>query len=359
MAKEILTNTGLTPSEVIALFKQPLPDKAYGRHTAKSYLTTISPAYTYEALNKAFGMVGWGWGIRYNEGNVILNEGATAKGKPRYVATLLKADFWYILGDNEHVITCTGSSDNDNWGDALAGMRTSAIGQAIKLFEWQAHIFKNEPAPSEAVEESPNDDVIFEMVQKRANGYYNSKLHLAAVMWQAGWESWPDVSDNANLVKFGERAVELATPRPPAEAKSEFSVTEGQVFNRLQSQTGGYFNHLAHLKNTAAKMGWGEIPLTDKGQLADFGETVRSRVLQKPMAETQPDPGDTGEAMTHQTRLRLNTKLSAVAPTPEQQSKLLRLLDIPSVDELTDSRAITVAAWLEKNSEWASRLANL
>jgi hypothetical protein len=165
----------------------------------------------------------------------------------------------------------------------------------------------------------------------------------------------------------GYNAPQLSPPDDVIEAEvvsdsggaQERVFTEEEIFNLIQQRTASYYKHIKHLKNTAKNYDYEAIPKTVSDGLTKFGETMVSHALQGILAETQPPPDDAGEMMTHQTGLRLKNTLERIAGNPERVATLRSHLAVNTIDGLTDAHAINLVLWLEKNSEWAGRLANL
>ena len=147
------TLKGYDESQIIELMLTALPQQALKPVGDRPYLTEISPAYTRERLTKVFGLHGVGWGLKWDPMLAERFQTQTEAGKDRYHFALLQANFWFKMVDDDGTqtiveIPVTGGSENSNLADAMAGARTSAIGQGARELLFQLHIYKNQPAPS-------------------------------------------------------------------------------------------------------------------------------------------------------------------------------------------------------------------
>ena len=125
-----------------------LPPDAYKKIGGTSLdLTDIDAGWMRKAFNSIFGMCGYGWGMKYDSADVVLDFLKKESGKETPAATIKRLILWYILEDEGKRIECqimaTGSNKNEQGKVeyALKGALTNAIGNAASQMGWQESIY--------------------------------------------------------------------------------------------------------------------------------------------------------------------------------------------------------------------------
>lgn len=168
---QLRTLKGVSLDDAIAKLKEKLPSAAYKPVPGSEYLTDINPAYLTGVATDVFGMCGVGWHYSFDAPAVTSWIQTTSTGKER---EMFRADlnyFWVVVtltdGDGRiwqtEPIRSNGSNDSDDYGYAVRGAITNAIGAAFSKLCWQLPVyqgaydnkkgkFKDEPKPAVAVD---------------------------------------------------------------------------------------------------------------------------------------------------------------------------------------------------------------
>lgn len=154
----MITLTGKTADEVVEIMKRKLEATAYSAVKHMSYLTEIDPAYLREALTEAFGLMGYGWFLKFDALDLDIVKHDRKKKNidtgeisewTEFAVTLLTARFHFCYREKKdgeilvsHPILTTGSSTNRAKGDAIEGSITNALGKGAKKLLWQLDVYK-------------------------------------------------------------------------------------------------------------------------------------------------------------------------------------------------------------------------
>lgn len=152
---QLLTLVGVPLDEIATAFSRVLPSSAY---SAISYskvkdadgkereMTDIKPAYFVEAMNKMFGLAGYGWRYEYDE--MITQYDETAfKNKGGWEITISNLRLYYKYTDGENVyesmpIVASGGAFMQKRVHAERGAITNAVGSAGAKMGWQSWVYK-------------------------------------------------------------------------------------------------------------------------------------------------------------------------------------------------------------------------
>ena len=144
------TFTGIKAEDIPAAFTAPLPPPAFKGVPGGADLTDINTGYMIERVTEVFGPRGLGWNLLYDPANLRVGDGNRPTAR-------LDATFTYALwGDKDERIDCLIQVSGVNQNDAKyveEGVRTSAIGAALKWLCFQNAVYKGQYDHHDAAKE--------------------------------------------------------------------------------------------------------------------------------------------------------------------------------------------------------------
>jgi uncharacterized protein (DUF3820 family) len=148
MELEIKTLMGLDMPAVVAQLDAELEPAAYSAVPGAVDLTDIKPAWLTEAMNRLFGLAGYGWWFTYSPVDLVVTEQVDSKNRTVYQANLAQLALYYRLMVNGVVevagpIYGNGYSDNFDRGYAIRGALTNALGAAASKLGWQISVYQD------------------------------------------------------------------------------------------------------------------------------------------------------------------------------------------------------------------------
>jgi hypothetical protein len=142
------TRAGVLFEAVASELSRVLPASAY-KHHDKTGRTEIKSAFVREALNRVFGLPGFGWGLRVLD--MQTTRGESASGKQLY-QSLSRGEFWYTLvqvseGAEATTTVCTfdvfGGSTNIDPQYVERGAYQSMVSHAARELGFQRHVYND------------------------------------------------------------------------------------------------------------------------------------------------------------------------------------------------------------------------
>ena len=148
MELEIKTLMGLDMPTVVAQLDTELEPAAYSAVPGAVDLTDIKPAWLTEAMNRLFGLAGYGWWFTYNPADLVVTEQVDSKNRTVYQANLAQLALYYRMLVNGQIevagpIYGNGYSDNFDRGYAVRGALTNALGAAASKLGWQLSVYQD------------------------------------------------------------------------------------------------------------------------------------------------------------------------------------------------------------------------
>jgi len=148
MELEIKTLMGLDMPTVVAQLDTELEPAAYSAVPGAVDLTDIKPAWLTEAMNKFFGLAGYGWWFTYSPADLVVTEQVDSKNRTVYQANLAQLALYYRMLVNGQIevagpIYGNGYSDNFDRGYAVRGALTNALGAAASKLGWQLSVYQD------------------------------------------------------------------------------------------------------------------------------------------------------------------------------------------------------------------------
>ena len=260
MEMQIVTLMGLDMSSVIAQLDAELEPAAYSAVPGAMDLTDIKPAWLTEAMNKLFGIAGYGWWFTYNPADLSVAEEVDAKNRTVYQANLAQLALYYRMLVNGQIevagpIYGNGYSDNFDRGYAVRGALTNALGAAASKLGWQLSVYQDKRShrdmrtPAEVVipfgkhkgqklSEAPVD-----YVRWLAEETKNADLKAAA---QAYLESIEGDNASASTAQApAAKADPAAAPAAPGDPEIGFGKYKGKRLSEVFAEDQSYVSWLA------------------------------------------------------------------------------------------------------------------
>lgn len=164
---EYVTISGYTHKDAVRKLNERLDDKAYKKIGGRNEkgLIDINPAYMVDVLNEVFGICGLGWGYDYEPTDITsfseVRKSAQGREYTVHVVSINKLNVWtrWVL-DGEvvygNIVPSNGYSENENFGYALRGAITNALGSALSKMGWQNFVYSGEFNLPEGRNETPS-----------------------------------------------------------------------------------------------------------------------------------------------------------------------------------------------------------
>ena len=137
------TKKTITP-EMKEKLDAPLPKEAIKQHPSKKFLSTINAIFVTERLNDVFGVGAW------RTKTETVTSATTKTGTTMVVTKTI-----FEIPEYGIYYECYGGNDNADLGDAYKGSMTDAITKIGSYLGIGAHVWKNNPTPTEQHTQQP------------------------------------------------------------------------------------------------------------------------------------------------------------------------------------------------------------